>query len=161
MSDPSNGVAAAALQALPVGLYIVDRDLRVVAWNAERERGPYGRPAVEVVGKPLSEVLPKQGYEALLPRLRHIFDHSDVLDEVSQPRPGEARIFRVRRRPIFNDGVVTHVMSLFEDVSAERERERLLRTLDKAVQTMPLGVTVTDVEGSILYTGCTGGRRTS
>ena len=158
MSDPSNGVAAAALQALPVGLYIVDRDLRVVAWNAERERGPYGRPAVEVVGKPLSEVLPKQGYEALLPRLRHIFDHGDVLDEVSQPRPGEARIFRVRRRPIFNDGVVTHVMSLFEDVSAERERERLLRTLDKAVQTMPLGVTVTDVEGSILYTNAADAR---
>ena len=152
MSDHSNGVAEAALAALPVGLYIVDRDLRVVAWNAERERGPYGRPAVEVVGKLLSEVLPAQGFEALLPRLRRIFDHGDVLDEVSQPRVGEPRVFRVRRRPIFNNGVVTHVMSLFEDVSAERERERFLRTLDKAVQTMQLGVTVTDVEGTILYT---------
>jgi diguanylate cyclase (GGDEF)-like protein/PAS domain S-box-containing protein len=152
VSDHSNGVAEAALQALPVGLYIVDRDLRVVAWNAERERGPYGRPAEEVVGKLLSEVLPKAGYEVLLPRLRRILDHGDVLDEVSQPRVGESRVFRVRRRPIFNGGVVTHVMSLFEDVSAERERERFLRTLDKAVQTMQLGVTVTDVEGNILYT---------
>ena len=152
MSDPANGVAEAALQALPVGLYIVDRDLRVVVWNAERERGPYGRPAAEVVGKPLSDVLPRPGYEALLPRLRRIFDHGDVLDEVSQPRAGEPRVFRVRRRPIFNGGVVTHVMSLFEDVSAEHERERFLRTLDKAVQTMQLGVTVTDVEGNILYT---------
>ena len=151
MSDQPDGIAAAALQALPVGLYIVDRDLRVVAWNAERERGPYGRPAAEVVGRPLSKVLPKQGYEALLPRLRRIFDHGEVLDEVSQPRAGEARIFRVRRRPIFNDGTVTHVLSLFEDVSAERARERLLRTLDKAVKTMQLGVTVTDVEGNIVY----------
>ena len=71
---------------------------------------------------------------------------------MSQPRAGESRVFRVRRRPIFNDGVVTHVISLFEDVSAERERERFLRTLDKAVQTMQIGVTVTDVEGTILYT---------
>jgi diguanylate cyclase (GGDEF)-like protein/PAS domain S-box-containing protein len=152
VSDQPNGVAEAALQALPVGLYIVDRDLRVVAWNAERERGPYGRPATEVVGKPLSEVLPPQGFLALLPRLRRIFDHGEVLDEVSQPRPGESRVFRVRRRPIFTGGVVTHVISLFEDVSAERERERFLRTLDKAVQTMQIGVTVTDVEGTILYT---------
>ncbi len=152
MTDSKDGVAEAALQALPVGLYIVDRDLRVVAWNTERERGPYGRPAAEVVGKPLSEVLPKQGYEALLPRLRRVLDHGEVLDEVSQPKPNEARVFRVRRRPIFNNGIVTHVLSLFEDVSAERERERFLRTLDKAVKTMQLGVTVTDVEGNILYT---------
>ena len=119
MSDHSNGVSGAALQALPIGLYVVDRDLRIVAWNAERERGPFGRPAKDVLGKPLSEVLPAEGYEALLPRLRRIFEHGEVLDEVAEsPQDGKIRAFRVRRRPVFQDGVVTHVLSLFEDVSA-------------------------------------------
>ncbi len=123
MSDHSNGVSGAALQALPIGLYVVDRDLRIVAWNAERERGPFGRPAKDVLGRPLSEVLPAPGYEALLPRLRRIFEHAEVLDEVAEsPQKGKVRAFRVRRRPVLEDGVVTHVLSLFEDVSIEQER---------------------------------------
>jgi diguanylate cyclase (GGDEF)-like protein/PAS domain S-box-containing protein len=153
VSDPHEAVAKAALQALPVGLYIVDRDLRIVAWNAERERGPFGRPAAEVLGRPLSEILPKEGYEALLPRLRRVLESGESFDEVAEsPQGGKIRAFRVLRRPIYQDGVVTHVLSLFEEVTAEQERERFLRTLDKAVRTMQLGVTVTDLQGTILYT---------
>ena len=153
MSDSRDGVPQATLQALPIGLYVVDRDLRIVTWNAERERGPYGRPAAEVLGRPLSEVLPAAGYEALHPRLKRIFENGEAIDEVAESaQEGKLRAFRVRRRPVFTDGIVTHVLSLFEDVSAEQERERFLRTLDKAVKTMQLGVTVTDLEGSILYT---------
>ena len=32
------------LDALPIGLHVVDRDLRVVAWNRLREKGSLGRP---------------------------------------------------------------------------------------------------------------------
>jgi diguanylate cyclase (GGDEF)-like protein/PAS domain S-box-containing protein len=146
-------IAPAVLQSLPVGLYVVDRDLRIVAWNAERERGPFGRPASEVLGKPLSEVLPPEGYLSLLPRLRQIFELGEAIDEIAESASeGRVRAFRVRRRPVYRDGVVTHVVSIFEDVSAEQQRERFLRTLDKAVKTMQLGVTVTDVDGNILYT---------
>jgi diguanylate cyclase (GGDEF)-like protein/PAS domain S-box-containing protein len=149
----NHDAAQAVLHSLPVGLYVVDRDLRIVTWNAERERGPFGRRAAEVLGRPLSEVLPRAGYESLLPRLRRIFENGEAIDEIAESLlEGKVRAFRVRRRPVFRDGVVTHVLSLFEDVSAERERERFLRTLDKAVKTMQLGVTVTDVEGNILYT---------
>jgi diguanylate cyclase (GGDEF)-like protein/PAS domain S-box-containing protein len=153
VSPSQNGVPEAALEALPIGLYVVDRDLKIVAWNAERERGPFGRPAREVLGRPLCDVLPAEGYEALLPRLLRIFEHGEAIDEIAESRhEGKLRAFRVRRRPVMTDGVVTHILSLFEDVSAEQERERFLRTLDKAVSTMQLGVTVTDLEGNILFT---------
>jgi len=34
--------------ALPIGLYVVDRNLQVVSWNRGREQGPLGRPRARV-----------------------------------------------------------------------------------------------------------------
>ncbi len=56
----------AVLDALPIGLYVVDRDLRVVAWNRLREEGPLGRPREQAVGRPLRRCLGSAG----LPRHR-------------------------------------------------------------------------------------------
>ena len=51
----------AILDALPIGLYLVDGDLRVVAWNRMREEGPFGRPRAQAVGRPLRQVLGAAG----------------------------------------------------------------------------------------------------
>jgi diguanylate cyclase (GGDEF)-like protein/PAS domain S-box-containing protein len=152
VADPKS-LSHAVLQTLPVSLYVVDRDLRIVVWNEEREKGPFGRPAAEVLGRLLSEVLPLPSYEALAPQFRRIFEHEEAFEETSESTfEGKPRVFRVLRRPIRHQGAVTHALSWFEDVTARRQTEAFLRTLDKAVQTMQLGVTVTDLEGIILYT---------
>ena len=59
--DDPGGLLTAVLDALPLSVYVVDRHLRVVAWNRYRETGPLGRPRGQVLGRPLEDVLSPAG----------------------------------------------------------------------------------------------------
>ena len=63
-------LGAASLDAIPISLYVVDRKLRIVAWNRVRESGPLGRPRSEVLGRHLRHVLHPKGFRATEPVLR-------------------------------------------------------------------------------------------
>jgi PAS domain-containing protein len=67
-------LGAAILDALPIGLYVVDRELKVVAWNRGRKLGTLGKPRHRALGKPLSKVLPARGFENVKPILARIFE---------------------------------------------------------------------------------------
>jgi PAS domain S-box-containing protein len=45
------------VDSLPVGLYVVDRDYRIVVWNRKRETGTQGLRRADVLGRPVFEVL--------------------------------------------------------------------------------------------------------
>jgi len=47
----------AVLDALPVSLYVVDRDYRIVTWNRHREIGTQGIPRDEAIGRNVFSVL--------------------------------------------------------------------------------------------------------
>lgn len=111
----SGDLGAAVLDALPMSLYVVDRDLRVVFWNAQRERGPFGQPRQAVLGRPLAEVLPAAGYRATEPLLRRVLTTGQPHEESLETDGG--RRLHVRRLPIRKGRVVTHVVSWFEDVT--------------------------------------------
>jgi signal transduction histidine kinase len=106
--------------ALPIGLYVVDRELRVVAWNRLRERGPLGRPRSRALGRPLRAVLGKEGFRATEPVLRRVLrtgkPHEDVVET-------SGSLYHVRRLPVGRGKQATHVLSWFEDISARREQE--------------------------------------
>lgn len=51
-----------------------------------------------------------------------------------------------------NKGTVTHTVVVSRDVTEQRKAEKELLALKKAVETMQMGVTITDTEGMILYT---------
>jgi len=55
----------AIIDSLPVSLYAVDRDYRVVAWNRNRELGGQGIPRRDVLGRNIFEVLTRQPREAM------------------------------------------------------------------------------------------------
>ncbi len=120
----------AALDALPVSLYMVDERLRVVAWNAQREVGPQGHPRAEVLGRPLRNVLSPQGYRVTEPILRRVFatgqPHEETTEAESQPRQ-----FRILRLPVRQGRKVTHVLSWFEDVTERRSLEMQLIAADR------------------------------
>ena len=48
------------IDSLPVGLYVVDRQYRIVLWNRKRETGTQGLRRDEVLGRPAFEVLHRQ-----------------------------------------------------------------------------------------------------
>jgi two-component system NtrC family sensor kinase len=115
---------------LPVSLYIVDRDLRVVAWNNGRERGAYGQPRAEVLGRSLRNVIPSSGFRATEPVLRRVFESGVAFEETTESQ-GQARQFRIRRLPIMHGRAVTHVLSWSEDITEQRALEMQLIASDR------------------------------
>ncbi len=53
------------VDALPVGLYVVDEGFRIVAWNRKRETGTQGVAREDAIGKSVFEVLYRQPKERI------------------------------------------------------------------------------------------------
>jgi signal transduction histidine kinase len=123
-------LGTAVLDALPISLYVVDRQLRVVAWNRGREEGPIGRPRREVLGRPLREALPEGGYRATLPLLLRVFRTGETHADTKAAQEGR-RLYLVRRLPLKQGAEVTHVLSWFEDVTEQRALEMRLIASDR------------------------------
>jgi signal transduction histidine kinase len=115
------------LDALPIGLHVVDRDLRVVAWNRLREKGPLGRRRDDTVGKPLRRALGAAGFRATEPVLREVFRTGKPHEEIVETD----RIYHVRRLPVRRGRTVTHVLSWFEDITERRALEMRLIASDR------------------------------
>lgn len=127
-AETLEGLGASILDALPIGLYVVDRKLRVVAWNHGREQGPLGRPRKAVLGQPLKRVLPARSYAALRPILSRIFETGSAHEETTESHGG---LYHVRRMPVRDGATVSHVLCWFEDVTARRTLEMRLIASDR------------------------------
>jgi len=114
-AEPVSGLAAATLDLLPQSLYIVDRDLTVVAWNARREQGPLGLARVRALGRNLRDVLSPRGFDSVMPAFRQVLDTGTPFEEKRTTRNGR-RTYRIRRLPISSAGAVTHVVTLSDEV---------------------------------------------
>lgn len=122
------GLSASVLDALPIGLYVVDRGLRVVAWNRAREKGPFGQPRGRVLGLPLKRVLPARGFEDTLPVLKRVFETGEMHEQTVEAHGG---LYHVRRLPVKRGREVTHVLSVFEDITEKRALEMRLIASDR------------------------------
>jgi two-component system NtrC family sensor kinase len=118
----------AVFDALPVGLYVVDRNLKVVAWNRLREKGPIGRPRRTTLGRHLRTALGAAGFRAVEPVVREVFRTGQAYEEIAETAGG---LFHVRRMPVRHGSEVTHVVSWFEDIRERRELEMRLIASDR------------------------------
>jgi two-component system NtrC family sensor kinase len=125
-----SGLGAAVFDALPISLYVVDRELRVVAWNRMREQGPIGRPRGEVLGRHLREILTPQGFRTTLPLIQAVLRTGTAHEETAETRDG-ARLFHVRRLPVRQGRKVSHVLSWFDDITERRALEMQLIASDR------------------------------
>jgi PAS domain S-box-containing protein len=129
-ADVLTGLGAAVLDALPISLYVVDRTLRIVAWNSLREQGPFGQPREQVLGRPLHRVLTEKGYRTTAPVLKEVFRSGVMHEDTSEVHSGR-RLYRIRRIPVRHAGRITHVLSWFEDVTEQRTLEMRLIASDR------------------------------
>ena len=131
--DSQRRFTAKVIDSLPVGLYVIDRDYRIQAWNRKRETGTQGVPREEAIGRPIFEVLSRQPRELL----RREFDEvlasgrMQVLEQESHAS-GEVRHYRITKIPLrLNDDEVTHVIATGEDITEWKNVQRQIAQSEK------------------------------
>ncbi|HLM57746.1 MAG TPA: response regulator [Pyrinomonadaceae bacterium] len=135
----------AIIDSLPVSLYAVDRDYRVVAWNRNRESGGQGIPRRAVLGRNVFEVLTRQPREVLEEEFRRAFETGEIerIEQESRGDSGDQRHWLVSKVPMRIDGEeVSHVITVGEDITARVLASRAVARTEKlaAVGRLAAGV---------------------
>ncbi len=112
------------LDALPVSLYVIDRDYRIVMWNQHREIGIQGEPRDSVIGRNVFEVLSKQPTEKLRKEFERTFltGKIEAIEQQTTDENGSTKHWVVSKIPMRDEaGTITHVITIGEDVTARVE----------------------------------------
>ena len=132
------------IDSLPVGLYVIDREYRVVLWNRKRETGTQGLRRGDVLGKRVVDVLRRQPAEVLLAEFDRVFTTGAVRVQEQDVHVGnDVRTYRTTRLPMRVDGTtVSHVITIGEDVTETRAFQRAMHQTEKlaAVGQLAAGV---------------------
>lgn len=107
------------VDSLPVGLYVVDRQYRIHAWNHKRETSLQGVSRTDAIGRTIFEVLHRQPAALLKREFDEVFA-SGVLQQFQMESNafGDPRAFRISKIPMrMGGGDVTHVITIGEDIT--------------------------------------------
>jgi two-component system NtrC family sensor kinase len=111
------------IDSLPVSLYVVDRDMRIVAWNRNRELGGSGISREEVLGKNVFKVLSRQPRRLLEDEFVDVF-RSGGMARMEQESwyDGQRKVWKISKIPMRVDNAeVTHVITVGEDVTQQKK----------------------------------------
>jgi PAS domain S-box-containing protein len=127
------------VDALPLGLYVVDKDYRIVAWNRKRETGTQGIAREDAIGKSVFDVLYRQPKDRIRSELKEVFETDEIHHyEVESTASGERRHYRLTKVPMHVSGTdeVTHVITVGEDIT---EQKRIADRISHAEKLAALG----------------------
>ena len=136
----------AIIDTLPVSLYAIDRDHRIVAWNRNRELGELGVPRGEVLGKSIYNVLTKQSREMLEGEFSKVFATGDIqrIEQETVTKSGDTNHWLISKIPMraAESNEVSHVITVGENVTARVKSERAVARAEKlaAVGRLAAGV---------------------
>jgi two-component system NtrC family sensor kinase len=145
-TEAQRRLTQAIIDNLPVSLYAVDRDYRIVAWNRNRELGGQGIPRQEALGRTVFDVLTRQPRKLLEEELRRAFETGQIerLEQKTVSPEGDAHYWQVSKIPMRTDGddEVSHVITVGEDISARVEANQAIARAEKlaAVGKLAAGV---------------------
>jgi two-component system NtrC family sensor kinase len=135
---------AAVIDSLPLGLYVIDREFRIRAWNQKRETGALGVSRGDALGRPIFDVLHRQPEEVLRREFQDVFDSGDLQQfHMESTASGEVRTYRISKIPMRLDNEqVTHVITIGEDITDWREAQEHIAQTEKlaALGTLAAGV---------------------
>jgi two-component system, NtrC family, sensor kinase len=142
--EAQRSFAAQIVDALPVGLYVIDRGYRIRAWNRKREAGTQGVSREDAVGREIFEVLDRQPRDLLKREFDRVFDTGEIQQvEMESEASGERRYYRITKIPMRQDGDhISHVITIGEDVTEWRQAQQRLAETEKlaAVGQLAAGV---------------------
>lgn len=136
----------AIIDSLPLSLYAIDRDYRIVAWNRNRELGELGLPRGLVLGRNIFEVLTKQNREKLEREFSQVFLTGGInrIEQETVNGDGETNHWLISKIPMRagEDGEVTHVITVGENITARVKADRAVHRAEKlaAVGRLAAGV---------------------
>ncbi len=113
------------VDALPVSLYVVDRDLRIVAWNRNREVGGQGIERQQVIGRSVLDVFSKMPCQRLKREFEQTFATGELLRfEQESTADGNTRHWFISKIPMrLNEASdeVTHVITVGEEITDQKK----------------------------------------
>lgn len=107
------------VDSLPDGLYVIDREYRINAWNHKRETGMQGVSRTEAIGRTIFDVLHRQPAALLKREFDEVFASGRLQQfQMESTASGETRSYRISKIPMrMGGGPVTHVITIGEDVT--------------------------------------------
>ncbi len=143
--DEHRKFTESVLDALPVSLYVIDRDYRIVMWNQHRELGIQGEPRDSVVGRNVFEVLSKYPTDRLRKEFERAFLTGKIerIEQQTTDKNGATKHWVVSKIPMRDEnGKITHVITVGEDVTARVEAIHAASRVEKlaAVGRLAAGV---------------------
>jgi len=107
------------VDSLPVGLYVIDREYRVQAWNRKRETGMQGISREQALGRTIFEILHRASAESLRAEFDEVLRTGRIQQFNMESRAsGELRAYRITKIPMrLSDTAITHVITIGEDIT--------------------------------------------
>ena len=136
----------AIIDSLPLSLYAIDREYRIVAWNRNRELGELGLPRGEALGRNIFDVLTKQSRELLEREFARVFATGEIhrIEQESVTESGETNHWLISKIPMRADenDEVSHVITVGENITVRVKAHRAVARAEKlaAVGRLAAGV---------------------
>src|SRR5688572_6352562 len=136
----------AILDALPVSLYVVDRDYRIVTWNRHREIGVQGIPRDAAIGRNVFNVLARYPEGRVREEFERAFATGRIerIEQQTAGDDGSTKHWMVSKIPMRDPdtGDISHVITVGEDITIRVEAIHAVARADKlaAVGRLAAGV---------------------
>lgn len=109
------------LDALPVSIYVIDREFKIVTWNRQREIGAQGMPREAVIGRNVFQVFAKYPQSRLKQEFERAFETGNIerIEQQTVDQSGATQHWMVSKIPMRDAATneVTHVITVGEDVT--------------------------------------------
>ena len=140
-----------AIETMQLGVTITNIDGKIIYTNAT-EASMHGYTVEELIGKDVGIFSPSELRNPLtvneIKNLRGWIRESTNVKKDGTKFPVRLMSDVVRD----NDGKIIGVVTTCEDLTEHKGQEKALLELRKAIETLHLGVTITDIHGRIIYT---------
>jgi two-component system NtrC family sensor kinase len=121
------------IDSLPVSLYVVDSDMRIVAWNRNREVGGLGINREQVLGRNVFQVLARQPRRKLQEEFVDVFRTGELVHmEQESWLDGQKKTWKISKIPMRVDNAeVTHVITVGEDITEQKKMNEAIIHAEK------------------------------